>query len=163
MQDADRAAIEDDAGFSLIELLVVVMVVGVLASIAMPSFLDQRMKGQDACAKAMVKQMQSAMMSLPSDSSAGVFTGTTTGSLTKVEPTITAGGCGGETTISVGSSGSGGVCNGDEGGSTTFCVAASSSSGTSFAIVDDGSLLPHSLARSCSNADAGGCSASGTW
>jgi len=82
-----RQRSNDQSGFTLVELLVVMLILGILAAIAIPTFFNQREKANDAEAKEMVRTAQTAMETYAVDNN-NSYTGATATKLKAIEPTI---------------------------------------------------------------------------
>jgi type IV pilus assembly protein PilA len=76
-----------EGGFTLVELLVVMLILGLLAAIAIPSFFNQRDKAKDADAKAGVRTAQTAIESYATDNG-GSYVGATAADLEAIESTL---------------------------------------------------------------------------
>ncbi len=145
-----RERAQDERGFTLIELLVVILIIGILAAIAIPSFLNQRSKGNDAEAKSVAVTTAEAFETCATDNN-GAYTSCSLASLRAIEPTLNDAGSR-LTVSSTSNSYQVVVASNRDSGAATFTLSRASAGTT---------------ARTCAtgSADKGGCSATsgGTW
>lgn len=82
-----RVRVQEEKGFTLVELLVVMLILGLLAAIAIPSFFNQRDKAKDADAKASVRTAQTAIETYATGNG-GIYTGVDVTDLQDIEATL---------------------------------------------------------------------------
>lgn len=134
-----------ESGFTLVELLVVMLILGILAAIAIPSFFNQRDKASDASAKTDVRTAQTAMETYATDNN-GSYAAANAAALQNIESTL---------------NDASGLVATPTGGGTGYTVSADSSTGTGFSITRDGTTGQTSV--DCTNHDSGGCPSDGDW
>ena len=82
-----RHRAEDEKGFTLIELLVVILIIGILAAIAIPTFLNQKSKANDASAESLARNAATAMETYATTNN-GSYASVGAGALNTISPAL---------------------------------------------------------------------------
>ncbi len=78
---------DSEEGFTLIELMVVVLIIAILLAIAIPTFLGARKRAQDRAAQSSLRNALTAAKTIYTDNSS--YTGASHTGLPAVEPSLT--------------------------------------------------------------------------
>ena len=145
LQKLSQRLRSEEKGFTLIELLVVILIIGILAAIALPAFLGQKSKGQDADAKSTARNVASQLESCYANNGSYETCGNTGNKIENQDTGLDLT----DTTITV-----------TAGKPNDYKIDTKSKSGNTFTITK---VNGGAAGRSCIAKGQGGCPATGLW
>jgi type IV pilus assembly protein PilA len=143
-----RRRAEDEKGFTLIELLVVILIIGILAAIAIPTFLNQKSKANDASAESLARNAATAMETYATNNN-GSYLNSTAAALNTITPAL-----------NITSNSTQAYLSSAGGTATSYSiVAVSPTDSAQFTLANNNGTESFS----CSPAGTGACSSASTW
>jgi type IV pilus assembly protein PilA len=143
-----RRRAEDEKGFTLIELLVVILIIGILAAIAIPTFLNQKSKANDASAESLARNAATAMETYATNNN-GSYSNASVAALNSITPALNTSTTNGQAYLSA----AGGT-------GTSYSVSAISPTDTETFTLSN---VNGTESFSCTPVGAGACNAGGSW
>ena len=141
---------DDEEGFTLIELMVVVLIIAILIAIAIPTFLGARERAQNRAAQSNLRNGLTAEKTYFTDDEVFSADMSAGGDLDSIEPSLKWGAAADEVAVVIGTA--------DGVADSLVCLQTDSKSGSTFAIADiavgPNAGTYYATDTACSNAEA---------